>query len=551
MKNNVNNVYDAIIIGSGAAGLNAADELFRHGVGNIIVLTEGLTRGTTRNTGSDKQTYYKVATCGEPDSTDAMAKYLNECGCDGFHALTQAAFSLRCFYKLVYLGVTFPHNEYGEYLGYRTDGDPRPRASSCGPYTSRLMWEALYGQVKKNGTEIEEGRAVKLLAKDGRVYGVITENAGKLYTFKSNNIILAVGGAAGMYADSAYPKAQRGGLGLALREGAEAVDLDRRQFGLATPDIRWNLSGSYLQALPRVLAFENGKYKEICTEIGLPLRFAKGYNWPYNEKEPSSAFDRAVYAEQRKGNRVFLDYTTNPSGYSTDALGKEGAAYLNAAGALNGGTPCERLRLLNPGAYDFLYEHGLDAEKAYIPAAVCVQHCNGGLQTDKNYMTNVAGLYAVGECGGVFGKKRPGGSALNDTMVSSLAAAVRISSAIQPYSDTEFPTYEFTTGGSEALLRELMSRYAFIDSGKEELLSARRELEKLSGGDDFENLRLTALLTVETALCRLKATEGKRLTASVEDGTAKITERDVDMLPEREENFEKLLAKSKNNPKGY
>ena len=43
-----------IIVGSGAAGLNAAVQLFRNGVKDILILTEGLDKGTSINTGSDK-----------------------------------------------------------------------------------------------------------------------------------------------------------------------------------------------------------------------------------------------------------------------------------------------------------------------------------------------------------------------------------------------------------------------------------------------------------------------------------------------------------------
>ena len=48
--------FEAIIIGSGAAGYAAADRLFQFGVENIALITEDRLAGTSRNTGSDKQT---------------------------------------------------------------------------------------------------------------------------------------------------------------------------------------------------------------------------------------------------------------------------------------------------------------------------------------------------------------------------------------------------------------------------------------------------------------------------------------------------------------
>ena len=49
-----------VVVGSGAAGLNAADRLFQYGVRDLALVTENLNWGTSRNTGSDKQTYYKL-----------------------------------------------------------------------------------------------------------------------------------------------------------------------------------------------------------------------------------------------------------------------------------------------------------------------------------------------------------------------------------------------------------------------------------------------------------------------------------------------------------
>ena len=49
------------VIGSGAAGLNAADCLWKRGVRDMALVTERMNAGTSRNTGSDKQTYYKLS----------------------------------------------------------------------------------------------------------------------------------------------------------------------------------------------------------------------------------------------------------------------------------------------------------------------------------------------------------------------------------------------------------------------------------------------------------------------------------------------------------
>ena len=65
--------YDCIVIGSGAAGYNAINRLTSDGSKNVALITEGIMLGTSRNTGSDKQTYYKLGLSGDsPDSVIDM-----------------------------------------------------------------------------------------------------------------------------------------------------------------------------------------------------------------------------------------------------------------------------------------------------------------------------------------------------------------------------------------------------------------------------------------------------------------------------------------------
>ena len=105
--------------------------------------------GTSRNTGSDKQTYYKLTLAGDkPDSVYDMARTLfNGDSMHGDIALIEASLSAQCFYRLVDIGVPFPHNSYGEYVGYKTNHDPRQRATSKGPLTSHYMTNRLQDQV--------------------------------------------------------------------------------------------------------------------------------------------------------------------------------------------------------------------------------------------------------------------------------------------------------------------------------------------------------------------------------------------------------------------
>ena len=98
---------NTLIIGSGAAGLAAAVRLHAQKVENIAIYTEGLKMGTSINTGSDKQTYYKLGMYGaEGDSPYMMAKDLSAGGSvHGDLALVEASLSPLAFHHLVSLGV--------------------------------------------------------------------------------------------------------------------------------------------------------------------------------------------------------------------------------------------------------------------------------------------------------------------------------------------------------------------------------------------------------------------------------------------------------------
>ena len=64
-----------VVVGSGAAGLNSADRLGQYGVEDLALITENMNSGTSRNTGSDKQTYYKLSLAGDaPDSVRRLAQ---------------------------------------------------------------------------------------------------------------------------------------------------------------------------------------------------------------------------------------------------------------------------------------------------------------------------------------------------------------------------------------------------------------------------------------------------------------------------------------------
>jgi len=440
--------YRTIVIGSGCAGFNAADCLYDMGERDVAILTEGVRCGTSRNTGSDKQTYYKLSLASDGlDSVKEMAQTLfGGGGVNGDHALAEAAGSVRAFMKLVLLGVPFPTNEYGEYVGYKTDHDPRQRATSAGPLTSKYMTECLERSVRAKGVPIIDGmQAVRLLVDNGEIQGVLALDLTGLddpyygiRLFRCANIILATGGPAGIYYHSVYPESQTGASGLALEAGASGANLHQWQYGLASTKFRWNVSGTYQQVLPRYISVDaQGNSREFLPDYfatpveALDMVFLKGYQWPFdvNKAAGSSMIDLIIHHEiYEKNNRVYMDFTRDPAGLENGFAGLSGEAYkyLARSEALLE-RPINRLNRMNPKAIELYRTHGIDLYSEALEVSICAQHHNGGIAVDGDWQSSVKGLFVVGEAAGTFGAYRPGGSALNSTQVGSLRAAEHIS----------------------------------------------------------------------------------------------------------------------------
>lgn len=461
---------NTLIIGSGAASLNASISLHASGQHSIIIATEKWGAGTTRNAGSDKQTYYKLGLSGdEPDSAGLMAQDLFNGKCmHGDIALCEALGSVQAFMNLVRLGVPFPQNRYGAWVGYKTDHDPRSRGTSAGPYTSKQMFEALAEEVKRRRIKIINNcRLISLLTKKE---GEAVSAAGALaidlkaknisdafVLINAVNVILGTGGPAGIYKDSVYPSSQAGSTGIALEAGATAQNLTESQFGIASVKFRWNLSGSYQQVIPRYFSTDkSGKGEtEFLNEFFPDLKtltkaiFLKGYQWPFDPLKimnyGSSLIDLLVYRERVvKGRRVFLDYRCNPSGpagesYENGLLDNEVYSYLKNSEALRD-TPVQRLEAMNRPAIDLYLDHRIDLGKEPLEIAVCVQHNNGGLKGNIWWESDILHLFPVGEVNGSHGVYRPGGAALNSGQVGSYRAAYFISKKYN-YSPPPLPAF--------------------------------------------------------------------------------------------------------------
>lgn len=500
---------NTLIIGSGAASLNAAVSLHSMGQADILIATSGWGCGTSNNAGSDKQTYYKLSLAGDiPDSVHEMARDLYNGKCmHGDIALCEAQGSVKAFMNLVQLGVPFPHDKFGSYAGYKTDNDPRSRATSAGPYTSRMMCSAIGKEVMKRGIRIlDHHQVVSLLTgtEKSSVCGALAINLEEkdphkaFVLFNAVNIIMGTGGPGDIYDASVYPDSHTSSTGMAFKAGATGQNLTESQFGIASTKFRWNLSGSYQQVIPRYFStdqdgndereFLNCEFRDYSSLT--KAIFLKGYQWPFDPEKTknygSSLIDLLVYREINENNRrVWIDYRRNPSwqgdeSFQKESLHEEVYNYLSRSSALRE-SPLERLASMNKPALDLFRDKGINLEREPLEVAVCAQHNNGGLKGNIWWESDLKHLFPVGEVNGSHGVSRPGGSALNSGQVGSYRAAQYISKKYN-YSPPENSSFLSDVEGSLNPELELAGRWLTAGSRKRSVSNHFSDIRRRMSG---------------------------------------------------------------------
>lgn len=446
---------EALVLGSGAAGMRAAVESHRRGI-DVLVASTGLYSGTSACSGSDKQTLYTASTDFKGDNFVKYAESLCSGGAMDFStAYIEAVGSNDAVGGLQFMGLPLPHDDRGAILRYQTDHDEAGRATSCGPRTSKLMVKVLFEEALTLGIRILPGtsgiRIVKeTVEEEERICGLIclhrdeTRNDYGLIFIQCEHLIIATGGPGELYRDSVYPHHCYGGLGLALEAGIELCNVTESQFGIGTPRTKfpWNLSGTYVQVMPRVYSVdEDGneihflkRYYRTTREM-VCNTFRKGYQWPFHSTRMldyrSSLFDLAVFLECQAGRKVYLDFLRNPEpvnegeAFSLDDLDSDVRSYLENNEALYE-LPIDRLRRMNPLAIELYRMHGTDVREEPLEFTMNNQHMNGGILIDDWGKTSLSGCYAIGEAAGSHGVTRPGGAALNSGQVFGKRVAVAI-----------------------------------------------------------------------------------------------------------------------------
>lgn len=380
---------------------------------------------------------------------------------------------------LAALGAPFDRKTGGEFVLSLEAAHAKARVARVGgDGAGAAIMAAVIASVRAIPTiEVRENARARRLLQDktGRVVGVLAQIGDDLVEIRSPAVILATGGVGGLYAVTTTPAQVRGeGLGLAAIAGATIADPEFVQFHPTAIDIGRD---------PAPLA------TEALRGEGSILRNTDGHAFMADyhtakELAPRDVVARAIHAERAAGRGAFLDATT----------------------AVGAHFPHEF-----PAVFEACRSAGIDPRREMIPVTPAVHYHMGGVATDLDGRTSLAGLYAAGECAstGVQGANRLASNSLLEAAVfgarAGHAAAAEGAAGGEPVSLEPLPDLPDAT---LQVLRKAMSRDAGVirdEAGLTRLLAQIDALEPAYGPCPP---LVAARLIVDAALARQESRGG-------------------------------------------
>ena len=277
-----------------------------------------------------------------------------------------------------------------------------------------------------------------LLLEDGRVCGVqLIAQDGSRHDVAACAVLLATGGAGQVYRDTTNPSVATGdGIAMGYRAGAVLSDMEFVQF---------HPTALYKQGAPRFLL------SEALRGEGAILRNTKGERFmpEYHagaELAPRDVVARAIAAEIAKAEQP-------------DAVAYLDLRHLDA----------DKIAKRFPRIYSTCLEHGVDITHDLVPIRPAAHYLMGGVKTDLNGRSSVAGLFAAGEtaCTGVHGANRLASNSLLEGLVFGARAGEVMQQELRQLRPRGNPPAAVTPGRCTAdegieTVQNLMWRYAGV-----------------------------------------------------------------------------------------
>ena len=381
----MNEYYDVIIVGTGAAGLYCALMLSERK--KILMLTK-------QEADLSDSFLAQGGICmlrGEDDYKD----YFEDTMRAGHYENNERAVDLMIrssndiIRDLVSRKVDFARTADGELDFTREGAHSRPRILFHKDITGKEITSTLLKQVlTKENIEIREHMTmVDLIEKDNICGGVVAmDEENHVYPIRSQYVVLACGGIGGLYQNSTnYPHIAGDGLGIAMEHQVEVEHLD------------------YIQIHPTTLFSRSRGRRFLISESvrgeGALLYDKNGQRFT-NELQPRDVVSQAIFAQMEKDGTEFVWEDMRPIGEKT-------------------------IREHFPNIYQHCMEEGFDPIKEPIPVVPAQHYFMGGIKVDLSSRTSMKGLYACGEtsCNGVHGKNRLASNSLLESLVFARRAA--------------------------------------------------------------------------------------------------------------------------------
>lgn len=393
--------YDVLVVGAGGAGVAAAITAAEAGARVAVLAKEPIGYGNTRIAGGG------MATGDEALFADVMESAAGLAESETVRILADDAAA--AFADILRYGQIFRTDPEGTFLASQPGGHSRKRTVSS-PNSGASLGQTLRGAVTRLDIDLLEEVMVCELVCEGQgakhIAGLIAYDMvdGRFLNLRAPAVILATGGAGWLF----YPNTDNlrsitgDGYALALQAGAGLVDMEQVQFlpfSIAHPE---SVRGTFVGEPGRV----GGPAGVVRLADGSVV--TDGLNRRTRDEMASAIFQALAKGPLTESGALLLDLTANRD------LPKDSPQ------ALGWKRPSGAIRQV----------YGRDAFFGKTPFEVVptVHHMMGGVGTDGDGMSEVAGLFAAGEArGGIHGGNRLGGVALLDIIVfgrrSGVAAA--------------------------------------------------------------------------------------------------------------------------------
>ena len=484
---------DYLIIGSGIAGLRAAAELSPEG--DVLILTKG--EPNEGNTGHAQGGI--AAAVGAGDSPELHARDTLAAGdglCDERAVQALVEDGPRFVRELMDWGARFDRDADGQPALAIEGAHSVRRVLHARDATGREIGSVLYRRIAAmaNVRAHSHARVVDLLVERGQCSGVrFLGDDGLLAVARARAVLLATGGAGHVYRDTTNPHVATGdGIAMAYRAGARVADLEFVQF---------HPTALLLPGEPRFLLSEalRGEGARLINAQG--ESFMERYD-PAGDLAPRDRVARGIVRETERTGAVYL------------SLEHLDPAFVHA-----------RFPLISSACQQV----GLDLARDRIPVGPAAHYVMGGVQTDLEGRTSLAGLYAAGEvaCTGVHGANRLASNSLLEGLVFGARAGCAMRDDVPgTWPDSTSNVREFDAarnrrsdpgagcGGPVTVdeVQDLMWRYVGLFREREGLTRALeiidpawRELDdRIAGGAplDAAAWRAASILTVSRLVAR-------------------------------------------------